>query len=59
MNSGDIIFGDLDGVVVIPRKEEREVIERAYEKATSEKTVGVAIRGGISAVESFKIHGVM
>src|SRR5215831_14636769 len=30
---GDLIFGDLDGVVVIPRKVEAEVIERALEKA--------------------------
>ncbi len=56
---GDIVFGDLDGVLVIPRAVETEVIERAYEKATGEKTVAEAIRGGMSAVESFRIHGIM
>jgi regulator of RNase E activity RraA len=29
---GDLIFGDLDGVVVVPRRHEVEVIERALEK---------------------------
>ncbi len=56
---GDIVFGDLDGVLVIPRAIEREVIERAYEKATGEKAVAAAIRGGMSAVESFRVHGIM
>ena len=56
---GDLIFGDLDGVLGIPRKVEQEVLERAYEKATGEKTVAQAIRGGMSAVESFRVHGIM
>jgi len=56
---GDLIFGGLDGVLVIPRKVEQEVLERAYEKATGEKTVAQAIRGGMSAVESFRVHGIM
>lgn len=56
---GDLVFGDLDGVLVIPRKVEQEVLERAYEKATGEKTVAQAIRGGMSAVESFRVHGIM
>lgn len=56
---GDIVFGDLDGVLVIPQGIEAEVLERAYEKATGEKTVGEAIRSGMSASEAFRIHGVM
>ena len=56
---GDLIFGDLDGVLVIPRAVEQEVLERAYEKATGEKTVAQAIRSGMSAVESFRVHGIM
>lgn len=56
---GDIVFGDMDGVLVIPRAIETEVIQRAWEKATGEKAVAVAIKGGMSAVESFKVHGIM
>lgn len=59
VNPGDIIFGDLDGVVVIPREIEKEVITRAYEKATGEKMVAEAIRGGMGAKESFDKHGIM
>src|SRR6185369_9606718 len=43
---GDLIFGDLDGVVVIPRALENEVIVRAVEKARGEKVVRKAIEGG-------------
>jgi regulator of RNase E activity RraA len=56
---GDIVFGDLDGVLVIPRAVERECLERAYVKATGEKTVAQSIGAGMSAVESFRIHGIM
>lgn len=56
---GDIIFGDLDGVLVIPKEIEKEVIQKAYEKATGEKTVAEAIRAGMSAKESFEKYGIM
>lgn len=59
VDPGDIVFGDLDGVVIIPQAIEREVLGRAAEKAAGEKTVGRAIRAGMSAVESFRIHGIM
>ena len=56
---GDIIFGDLDGVLVIPKEVETEVIQRAYEKATGEKMVANAIKNGMGAKESFDKHGIM
>jgi regulator of RNase E activity RraA len=56
---GDIIFGDIDGVCVIPRKAEREVFEKALEKARGEKLVAKAIREGMSAVEAFRKFGIM
>lgn len=59
INSGDIIFGDMDGVLVIPQEIETEVIQRAYEKATGEKMVAEAIRGGMAAKASFDKHGIM
>ncbi len=59
VNPGDIVFGDLDGVLVIPKEIEHEVITRAYEKATGEKMVAEAIRGGMGAKESFERHGIM
>lgn len=56
---GDIVFGDLDGVLVIPKEIETEVITRAYEKANGERMVADAIRAGMGAKESFDRHGIM
>jgi len=39
VNPGDIIFGDIDGVVVIPRELEKEVIPLALEKVSKENQV--------------------
>lgn len=59
VNPGDIVFGDLDGVVIIPKSIENEVIEKAYEKATGEKAVGKAIKNGMSAKKAFTEYGIM
>ncbi len=56
---GDIIFGDLDGVLVIPRQAEEEAIRRALEKASTENKVRDAIRAGMGTVEAFRTFGVM
>ena len=59
VDPGDIVFGDLEGVVIIPKRVEAEVVRRAWEKATGEKTVGKAIRAGMSATEAFKRYGIL
>ena len=56
---GDIVFGDIDGVVVIPRQIEREVIMKAYEKVSGERQVETAIKSGMPTVEAFEIFGIM
>lgn len=56
---GDILFGDRDGVLVIPREAEREAITLALEKAETENKVRLAIEGGMSTVEAFERFGVM
>jgi 4-hydroxy-4-methyl-2-oxoglutarate aldolase len=56
---GDIVFGDLDGVLVIPRAAEEEAIRRALEKAGTENRVRSAIQNGMSTVDAFKTFGVM
>jgi regulator of RNase E activity RraA len=56
---GDLIFGDLDGVVVVPKRLEREIIEKALEKARGEKVVRKAIEGGMSATDAFKKFGIL
>ena len=56
---GNLVFGDLDGVVVVPRKVEAEVIERALAKARGEKLVRKAIEGGMSSTEAFRKYGIL
>lgn len=56
---GDLVFGDLDGVVIVPRAIETEVIARALEKARGEKVVRQAIEGGMTATAAFKKFGIL
>ena len=56
---GDILFGDLDGVCVIPREIEKEVIEAAWAKAWGEKRVFEAIKGGMGAQEAWNKFGIL
>ena len=57
--NGDLIFGDVDGVLVIPQALETEVIARALEKARGEKLVRKEIESGISSTEAFEKYGIL
>lgn len=59
LEPGDIVFGDLDGVLVIPKHAQEEAIRKALEKAGTENKVRDAIRSGMSTVDAFKNFGVM
>jgi len=59
IDSGDILFGDCDGVLAIPRAREREVIEGAIDKVRGESRVRKALEGGMSTVEAFDTFGIM
>jgi len=56
---GALLFGDCEGVLVIPKEAEEETIAKSLEKAAMENTVEEAIRGGMSTVEAFATFGVM
>jgi regulator of RNase E activity RraA len=56
---GDLVFGDLDGVVVVPKAVEAEVIERALAKARGEKLVRKDIEAGLSSTAAFKKYGIL
>jgi 4-hydroxy-4-methyl-2-oxoglutarate aldolase len=56
---GDLVFGDLDGVVLVPKKVEAEVIERALAKARGEKLVRKEIEAGMSSTAAFKKYGIL
>jgi regulator of RNase E activity RraA len=56
---GDILFGDIDGVLLVPAEAETEVFAKALEKARGEKLVRKAIEAGSSAVDAFAKFGIM
>jgi len=56
---GDVVFGDRDGVLVVPASLVDEVFDRALEKVQGENQVREAFREGMSAVEAFTKFGVM
>ena len=59
INDGDIVFGDIDGVLIIPKEIHVEVLEKALEKAAGEKVVRKAIEEGMSATNAFAKFGIL
>ncbi len=59
IHDGDIVFGDVDGVLIIPKDISDEVIERALDKAAGEKVVRKAIENGMTATEAFEKFGII
>jgi len=57
---GDLVFGDLDGVLVIPRTVEHDVMRTAMEKVKREELVRMAFeRENMSASDAVAKFGVM
>lgn len=59
INPGDIMFGDLDGVIIIPKEVEEEAFSAAIEKSRGEKLVKRALENGMSSKEAFSSFGIM
>jgi len=59
IDPGTIIFGDRDGLVVIPQDLEEAVILGALEKVEGENRVAKALMDGMGALEAFKKFGIM
>ena len=56
---GDIVFGDLDGVIIVPQEVVHEAFSGAIEKARGEKLVKQALEHGMSTVDAFAKYGIM
>lgn len=57
--SGDLVFADEDGIVVVPQKVEREALERAWRKVHDENITRDAIKAGMKATEAYAKYGVL
>lgn len=56
---GDLVFGDVDGVVIIPRALEEQVIIKVLKKAQGEKLVRKEIENGMSSTAAFRKYGIL
>ncbi len=59
VNNGDLVVGDIDGVCIVPKAIETEVIEAALEKVRGERMVLNKIKEGMKARDAFDKYGIM
>jgi regulator of RNase E activity RraA len=59
IHPGDIVYGDRDGTVIVPRQAAEDVFARAIEKSRGEKLVKKALENGMSAADAFEKFGIM
>lgn len=57
--NGDLILGDLDGVVIIPADVADEAVRRAHGKISGEDTVRDELARGVPVAEVFRRHGIL
>ncbi|MCX5518349.1 RraA family protein [Kaistia defluvii] len=57
--TGDLVFGDADGVVVIPQAVEAEVLRIAFDKIASEDSSMDDLRNGAYLRDVYERHGVL
>ena len=57
--SGDLVFADVDGVVVVPQAIEGEAIRRAWDKVHAENVTRDAIKAGMLATAAYEKYGVL
>ncbi len=56
---GDLVFGDVDGVVVVPKALAPEAVARALDKVSAEDRTREALLDGTSLTEVFARYGVL
>jgi regulator of RNase E activity RraA len=59
VQEGDLVVGDSDGLVVVPRAVEAEVIRRALEKVEGENRTRAALEQGLTLTEVYAKYGVL
>ena len=59
IHPGDMVYGDIDGVLIVPKEAVNEAFTGAIEKARGEQLVKKALQAGMSTVEAFDKFGIM
>ncbi len=56
---GDLVFGDVDGLVVVPKRIEDEVLARAFDKVARENTTRDELLQGAKLKDVYDRYGVL
>ena len=59
VETGDLVFGDVDGLIVVPQRIAPEAIEKAHNKVMSEDRTRAELENGVLLGEVFKKFGVL
>jgi 4-hydroxy-4-methyl-2-oxoglutarate aldolase len=59
VETGDLIFGDADGVVVIPKAHEKRVLDLAFEKISGERNTLADLQRGDKLADVFARYGIL
>jgi 4-hydroxy-4-methyl-2-oxoglutarate aldolase len=59
VHEGDLVVGDIDGLIVVPRAIEGAAILRALEKVEGENTTRTALEQGMTLTEVYAKYGVL
>jgi len=57
VNLGDIVVGDLDGVIVVPRRVAHDVLQRCEKLVSTENRVRTAVRRGLTPLAAYEKFG--
>jgi 4-hydroxy-4-methyl-2-oxoglutarate aldolase len=57
--SGDLVFGDADGIVIVPKGILDNVLTLAFEKVSGESRVRQSLREGMSTTAAFARYGIL
>jgi 4-hydroxy-4-methyl-2-oxoglutarate aldolase len=56
---GDLVFADVDGIVLVPQEIEEQTVQAAWEKVHAENVTRDAIKDGMKATDAYKKYGVL
>jgi len=59
VETGDLVFGDADGVVVVPQRVEAQVLALAFDKIKGERRTLADLRAGEKLAEVFDKYGIL
>jgi len=59
VETGDLVFGDVDGVVVVPKAVTERVIEAAFRKVEAERQTSEELSRGVPLADVFARYGIL